>query len=62
MENIDVELILLTSESMLNQRANKLYFKAQGQIGAYKTISKCLNFRHITNFLALSLTKIRNWE
>ena len=62
MEKVDVKLVKLTSESVFNQRAHKMYFKAQGQISAYKVIKNAVCYSHIHDYLALHLAKMRLWE
>ena len=62
MESIDVECVNLTRETVLSQRNNKLYFKVQGELSAYKLFSKALDFHQIFDYMAISFAKMRMWE
>lgn len=46
----------------MKKRCSKLYFMALGKLAVYKCISKGLNPKYLTNYLAMALAKFRIFE
>ena len=62
MEEIDVKLVEGVYREFNRKRSQKLFFKATGQVAAYKCICKGLDYEHVSDYLLIALAKMRIWE